>query len=98
MIELLQEMQRYGVKVSKGAKIRCKVFEDNNGALKMGKVHKYCPRTKHINVKLHHFRQYVENEDVEILPVDTTQQQADYLTKPVNKEILEYLCRQVMGW
>ena len=33
----------------------CEVFEDNSGAIEMANIHKYCPRTKHLNVKLHHF-------------------------------------------
>ena len=80
-------------------KVHCKVFEDNNsGALEMAKVHKYRPRTKHINVKLHHFRDYVTRGDISIHPIDTKDQLADYLTKPVNQEILESLRRIVMGW
>ena len=82
MIELLKEMQVNKIKVSyKGTKIHCKVFEDNSGALEMAKVHKYRPRTKHLNVKLHHFRSYVEDKVITIHPIDTTAQLADYLTK-----------------
>jgi hypothetical protein len=32
----------------------------------MACVHKYCPRTKHLNVKLHLFRDYVERKEVSI--------------------------------
>ena len=80
------------------ATIHCKVFEDNSGALEMARVHKYRPRTKHLNVKLHHFRSYVESKEVSMHPIDTTEQLADYLTKPVNVEILQYLRKKVMGW
>ena len=99
VIELLKEMHGSGLEVpSDKAHIYCKVFEDNSGALEMAKVHKCRPRTKHLNVKLHHFRSYVEREEIEIHPIDTLEQLADYLTKPVALEILLRLRKLVMGW
>jgi hypothetical protein len=98
IMELLKEIRRRKVKVSATADIYCKVFEDNSGALEMAKVHKYRPRTKHLNVKLHHFRSYVESKAIHILPITTLEQLADYLTKPVNANILQYLRKKVMGW
>ena len=98
IMELLKEIKKTGVKVTNKADIHCKVFEDNSGALEMAKIHKYRPRTKHLNVKLHHFRSYVESKAVSIHPIDTKEQLADYLTKPVCEEILKYLRKKVMGW
>jgi hypothetical protein len=40
--------------------IRCTMFEDNEGAKAMAMVPKLRPRTKHINVKMHHFRAAVD--------------------------------------
>ena len=80
------------------AKIHCRVFEDNSGALEIAKVHKYRPRTKHLNTRLHHFRSYVESGQVSIHPIDTKDQLADILTKPVNITTLEELRPKVMGW
>ena len=37
--------------------VHCKLFEDNNGALELAKAPRYRPRTKHIAVKYHHFRE-----------------------------------------
>ena len=55
-MELLKEMKRLGFEVgSHQAKIKCKVFEDNSGAIEIARIKKYRPRTKHLNVKLHHF-------------------------------------------
>jgi len=99
LIELMAEIKAQGIEVAASQPIvMCKVFEDNSGALEMAKVHKYRPRTKHLNVKLHHFRSYVESGHVHILPIDTTEQLADYLTKPVNQTILADLRLKVMGW
>ena len=80
------------------AKVHCRVFEDNSGALEMATVHKYRPRTKHLNVKLHHFREYVESGEISIHKIDTTQQVADYLTKPLEVTTFERLRKQIMGW
>lgn len=53
---------------------------------------------KHLNVKLHHFRSYVELGAITIHPISTDKQLAQYLTKPVNESILMKLRLQVMGW
>jgi Reverse transcriptase (RNA-dependent DNA polymerase) len=47
---ILQEMKelKYNFGLTQ-PKIHCRVFEDNSGALEMAKVHKFRPRTKHIN-------------------------------------------------
>ena len=42
-----------------GISISYKVFEDNNGALEMANKPKFRPRTKHIGIKYHHFRDRV---------------------------------------
>jgi len=99
LMNLLNEMKELGFPIGDtNAKIHLKVFEDNSGALEMAKVHKYRPRTKHLCVKLHHFRDYVERGEIQIEKIDTLDQLADYLTKPVNEEILTKLRRIVMGW
>ena len=78
----------------------CKVFEDNSGALEMAVNHKYRQRTtKHLNVKLHqHLRDYVTRKEITIKKINTLDQLAGYLTKPVTIEILSPLRNIVMGW
>ena len=98
IMELLKEMKHLGFPISKSKpKIHCKVFEDNSGALEMAKTHKYRPRTKHLNVKLHHFRDYVTRGEISIHKIGTLDQLTDYLTKPVSQEILEHLRPTIMG-
>ena len=77
--------------------VNCKVFKDNNGAIKMAHVHKFRPRTKHLNVKLHHFRSYVNLNRVSIRAIKSGKQLADYLIKPLNAETLAYLRKQILG-
>ena len=96
---LLKEMQKHNFPIGKtNAAIHCKVFEDNSGALEMAKTHKYRPRTKHLNVKYHHFRDYITRGSISVHKIDTSDQCADYLTKPVNLEVLSKLRKQIMGW
>ncbi len=99
IMELLKEMKRFKfpIKTAK-AKVHCKVFEDNSGALEIATVHKFRPRTKHINVKYHFFRDYINRKEIIVCPIDTTMQRADYLTKPVSYDILARLRPMVMGW
>jgi hypothetical protein len=99
IMELLKEMHRLGFPVEhQKASIHCQVFEDNSGAIEMAKVHKFRPRTKHINVKLHHFRDYVERGEITIHPISSADQQADYLTKPLKGTTFRRLRQLVMGW
>jgi hypothetical protein len=99
IMELLKEMKERGFPVTHHkADVHCRVFEDNSGAVEMANTHKYRPRTKHINVKLHHFRGYVNRKEISIHPINTKEQPADYLTKPVNESTLIKLRRIIMGW
>jgi len=99
IMEVLKEMKRRGFPIGKtNSTVHCKVYEDNSGALEIAKNHKYRPRTKHLNQRLHHFRDYVNRNEVVMLPIDTTMQPADILTKPVNEDILTKHRKFVMGW
>jgi len=99
IMEMLKEMKRHGFPIrSAKAQVHCRVFEDNSGALEMAKIHKYRPRTKHICTKLHHFRDYVTRGRISIHPIDTLKQPADFLTKPLNIELLIRHRNEVMGW
>ena len=64
----------------------------------MARVHKYRPRTKHVNVKYHHFRDYVDKGEITISAISTKEQPADILTKPVNETILRKHRKSIMGW
>ena len=64
----------------------------------MATNHKYRPRTKHICVKLHHFRDYVTRGEIIIKNIRTDKQPADILTKAVSVEILVRLRKLIMGW
>jgi hypothetical protein len=99
IMELLKGMKKFKfpIRTSK-AKVHCKVFEDNSRALEIVTTHKFRRRMKHINVRYHFFRDYINRKEIFIHPFDTTMQQADYLTKAVGFDILERLQFLVMGW
>ena len=79
-------------------KILCRLFEDNNGTLLLATEHRYLPRTKHIALKYHHFRWFVNAGKVEILPIDTKGQIADQFTKALDMQTFHYLRSKLMGW
>jgi hypothetical protein len=58
-----------------------KVFEDITGALELARLAKLHPRTKHINVCYHHFRERVQKGLIKIFPINTKNQIADAPTK-----------------
>ena len=69
--------------------IRCRVFEDNNGALLLATKQRITNRTKYFLVKWHFFWSHVSNGDVAVLKIDTKEQWADYLKKGLNRETFE---------
>jgi hypothetical protein len=98
IMELLKELKKKKFPVrSTIPNVHFKVFKYNSGALEMARVHKSRPQTKHLNVKLHHFRDYFTRKELLIHPIDTSMQLADYLTKAVNWVTLSSLSPLVMG-
>ena len=104
MMNLLREMQAFGIKIpSSTPKVYCKLFEDNAGAIHLAKVPKMRPRTRHINQKYHHFREWVKTTAggkgvIEIFPIDTLEQPADLLTKPLDLASFQKHRLAIMGW
>jgi hypothetical protein len=99
VMELLKEMKIMKVPIQEcTARVHCKLYEDNSGALEILRHKKNRPRTKHLVVKLHHFRDYVTRGEISIHPIRTHDQQADYLTKLVNESTLIKLRGLVQGW
>jgi Reverse transcriptase (RNA-dependent DNA polymerase) len=99
LMGLIQELtdQGFGMDASP-AKVHCKVFEDNSGALEMARTHKMRPRTKHLNIKYHHFREAVNQGRVTIHAINTLDQLADIMTKPLGHQLYSKLRKGIMGW
>ena len=74
------------------------LFEDNKGAYELAKAPKMRPRTKHIALKYHHFRQHVTNGRIRIHSIGTKEQIADIFTKGLARDQFELLRKQLCGW
>ena len=97
-MDLLEEAREKGIPIESGPPVvRCKAFEDNSVALELARLPKMRPRTKHINVKYHHFREAVEQKRVTILHVPSEEQLGDLLMKNLPKDQFITLRRTIMG-
>ena len=81
--QLLQELQNIFKLPTSTTTATSNVFEDNAGAIELARCPKLRPRTKHIAVKYHHFRDHVQQGDIMIKPISTNDQIADLFTKPL---------------
>jgi len=99
LIQLLQEFHDKGIAtISDVPKVFCKAFEDNSGALELAKVPKLRPRTKHINLVYHHFRDWVRDSKILIFAVKSEDQLADMLTKPLPQNLFLKHRQQLLGY
>ena len=76
----------YGIKLDH-ILIKC----DNTSAINLSKNPIQHSRTKHIDIRHHFLRDYVQNGDILLEFVDTNNQLADIFTKPLNEEILNFI-------
>lgn len=99
-IRALVEEMASALKFRKAFEIRThsKVFEDNNGALTLASCPRMTPRSKHIAVKYHFFRDHVTKGNIRIYKIDTKEQQADIFTKGLVRTVYETIRKLVMGW
>jgi hypothetical protein len=98
MMRLVEEIQQQmNIPMDIIPTVRCKLFEDNTGAIELANVPKMRPRTKHINTKYHHFRAYVAQGFIKVLKIGTEEQLADILTKNLNEEIFLRIRRWISG-
>ena len=99
MMELMTELKDRGFEENYSSPtVRCTVFEDNTGALALATTPKMRPRTKHINLVYHHFREAVRDGTIKVEHVDTTQQIGDMFTKPLPQNPFIKFRRMLMGW
>ena len=98
IMEHLEQLDKTLNIESKRPSVKCKVFKDNNGAIKLAKAPKIRPRTKYIALKYHHFREQVQKGLIKINLIDTIEQVADIFTKALPFPIFNYLRKKMMGW
>ena len=76
----------------------CKVFEDNRSCIEIATNHRTRPRTKHLSVRLHHFRSHVVAKTITIRHISTKHQIADMFTKPLPRDQFHVLRSRLMNW
>ena len=74
------------------------VFEDNNGALTLATVPRMTPRSKHIAVPYHFFREHVANGSLQILKIASENNKGDIFTKGLDRNKFHTLRFLLMGW
>ena len=98
MMTLLKEINKIFPIGFKTPRIHCKVWEDNESCIKVAKNENFTPRTKHIAIKYHHFRSYVQDGTIQVLSIDTKEQTADIFTKPLDESLFIHLRLKLCGW
>ena len=98
LVELLEEINGIIDIYIPTPKVHCKVWEDNEGCISLANQQKFSPRTKHIAVKYHHFREKVNNGVVSVHPIDTKEQTADIFTKPLDESLFKHLRMKMSRW
>jgi hypothetical protein len=60
------------------------IFCDNKAAIQLANHPAYHPRTKHIRVAYHIICDYIEEKEIKMMSIDTKEQLADIITKPLS--------------
>ena len=89
-----------GLNVQDLIEMRTTVWEDNSGALTLANLEpgRMTPRSKHYGVKYHWFRSHLKPNNIQVVKVDTKDQQADILTKGLRTQRFEENRKQLLGW
>ena len=107
IVRLIEEMEARKLAVSSGKpEIRIKVYDDNVSAITMAQAPSMQPRTKYLNVKWHWFRSLIQCPNASgsnkgmctIHHVGSTEQTADFLTKPLGHQLFLKHRKTMMGW
>lgn len=71
------------------------IFEDNQSTITLSTNPENNRRLKHVNIKHHFIRDTVASGDVDLKYIKTEEQEADMLTKPMNKTQLQNLSKKI---
>jgi hypothetical protein len=72
VIHLLEDLRSQEFRIFHPTpKITCRTFEDNESCIEIATNHTTRPRTKHLSVRLHHFRSHVVKKTITIEHIST---------------------------
>ena len=91
LVELLKDLKRIWNIIDTLSKVFYKVFEGNKSYIAVA------AKIKHITIKYHHFRSLVNKKVIQINYIDTNEQLADILTKPVENSQFNKLLYALIG-
>jgi hypothetical protein len=74
------------------------IFEDNASCIILAYSDGTKPRTRHLSLKWHHFKDHIRNGNIAISKVASNLNWADLLTKPLVAPKHNALRRMIMGW
>ena len=75
------------------------IYEDNNGELNLEKSPKMTPRSKHIGIKYHWFRDHIKEGSGYILErIESDRQRSDVFTKVLTEIAFKRIRKILMGW
>ena len=99
IISLLNEFQQVfeNIELPK-PKVCVKMYENNMVCISIAESEKFTPRTKHITLKCHWFKQYAREGLFKIEHISTLNQLADMLTKPLDEVSFKRLRKDICGY
>ena len=93
LVWLLEEMKSHGHKIfSSTAKVHCRVFQDNSGAIEVANTPKYRPINQKVSLL-----QAIHGKHLSVHAISTKDQVADIFTKPLAKALLFKHRNDLMG-
>ena len=96
---LIEISEKLNLEDMKTALVCSHVFEDNNGAIGLAESPKMTPRTKHIAVKYHWFRDQIgEKKGILLKKIESENQKADIFTKGLTMDTFRKIRKLLMGW
>ena len=99
LVEWIQNVSMPKHLAPDGHRVHTKVHEDNTAALNLAVEQRITNRTRHYHVRWHFFWQSLnDDDDLEVVYVETVSQQADYLTKSLTWEKFQANRNLVQGW
>ena len=85
-----QTLKDFGLNISKSP-----IYCDNTSAINLSKNPTHHARTKHIDIKHHFLRDNISKEIISLEFINTENQIADILTKPLNQSTFTKLRREL---